>query len=215
MTLRLLLCLLPAAGVTVLLFGAMQAMILAPTGDLPATPKALRIDFLRLASKPPPPPPQRHPPPTPPPPPPKASLPTFPSQLPLPMPLIPPPASQIAPPMLQPELSLASMGGSPLPEISVAPPPPPPPPEALLPLLRPPPIYPSRARRRGLEGWVRLAFVVTARGQVEGLRVEASRPPGVFDKAAVEALKRWRFQPSVRGESRPARQTLHFQLGSR
>jgi len=67
-----------------------------------------------------------------------------------------------------------------------------------MPLSRQPPRYPYQATRRGIEGWVRVAFRVTETGTVEDVEVLESEPPGVFDQAAVNAVYRWRFKPRIR-----------------
>lgn len=80
------------------------------------------------------------------------------------------------------------------------------------------PSYPPRALAQGAEGWVRLRFVVTAIGTVDHPEVMAAGPPKLFDRAALEAIRNWRFQP-VYKEGRPvARQaelTIKFTLKKR
>lgn len=75
-----------------------------------------------------------------------------------------------------------------------------------------PPAYPSRAQRRGLEGFVELEFVIQRDGRVApgSIRVVSANPRNVFDKAALAAVKQWRFDTS--GRLRQARQRLEFQL---
>jgi len=64
------------------------------------------------------------------------------------------------------------------------------------------PLYPFTARRRGLEGRVVLKFIVKANGSVGDISVIRSAPEGVFDTAAVNAVKQWKFKPaSKRGKS--------------
>ncbi len=78
-----------------------------------------------------------------------------------------------------------------------------------------PPLYPPQARNRRVEGEVLLEFVVTAAGEVEDARVIESRPAGVFDQAALLAVRRWRFEPGTRaGQPVPTRvrQPLTFRL---
>ncbi len=59
------------------------------------------------------------------------------------------------------------------------------------------PIYPERARERGTEGWVDLEFVVTKDGATRDPVVRGAEPEGVFDRAAMDAVKRWRYVPRV------------------
>jgi periplasmic protein TonB len=82
-------------------------------------------------------------------------------------------------------------------------------------VLQPPPLYPQRARRQGIEGAVELEFVVRVDGGVEQVRVVDSQPGSVFDAAAIEAVSRWRFEPAVRAGEAVAvrvRMPLSFRL---
>ncbi len=59
------------------------------------------------------------------------------------------------------------------------------------------PAYPVRARERGTEGWVDLEFTVTKDGTTHDPSVSAAEPAGVFDRAALDAVRRWRYEPRV------------------
>jgi TonB family protein len=61
------------------------------------------------------------------------------------------------------------------------------------------PSYPTRARERGTEGWVDLEFTVATDGTTREAVVRASEPAGTFDRAALDAVKRWRYEPRVVG----------------
>ena len=78
------------------------------------------------------------------------------------------------------------------------------------------PVYPAVARADGVEGSVTVRYNVTADGAVANARVVASVPPGVFDEAALAAVRSWRFNaPMVAGERQPAKNresTLDFRL---
>ena len=77
------------------------------------------------------------------------------------------------------------------------------------------PVYPDNARRRGIEGYVKLAFTITAEGRVENVRVLESSPARVFDRAARRAALRWRFAPRREGGQLVAREAvkkLEFRL---
>jgi protein TonB len=60
-----------------------------------------------------------------------------------------------------------------------------------------PPEYPVRARERGTEGWVDLEFTVATDGTTQNVSVRAAEPAGVFERAAIEAVERWRYEPRV------------------
>lgn len=70
--------------------------------------------------------------------------------------------------------------------------------EDLIPLTVLPPQYPPSARLRNIEGWVELAFTVTAEGRVIDPVVIESDPEEIFDQAAMDAALRWRFRPVSR-----------------
>ena len=59
------------------------------------------------------------------------------------------------------------------------------------------PNYPARARERETEGWVDLEFTVTTDGVTRDAVVKGAEPQGVFDRAALDAVKRWRYEPRV------------------
>jgi len=84
-----------------------------------------------------------------------------------------------------------------------------------MPLSRTPPRYPYQAKRRGIEGWVRVSFTVTESGSVEDAIVEDADPPGVFERAALAAVATWKFKPRI-VDGRPTRghaaQLVEFKL---
>lgn len=78
-------------------------------------------------------------------------------------------------------------------------------------------VYPADARATGVEGRVVVRYDVTQAGTVANAVVVESEPPGVFDAAALDAVRSWRFRPMVdRGEVVPAPDRvseLVFRLG--
>jgi len=75
------------------------------------------------------------------------------------------------------------------------------------------PVYPDLAARRGIEGTVVLDFALTAQGRVRDARIVSADPAGVFDAAALAALRGWRFAlpPGATANAR-YRQALEFAL---
>lgn len=63
----------------------------------------------------------------------------------------------------------------------------------------PAPGYPRVARRRAMEGTVLLEVLVSSGGRVKDLRVSQSSGHEVLDQAAVDAVRRWIFEPAQRG----------------
>ncbi len=67
----------------------------------------------------------------------------------------------------------------------------------LMPLVKIPPIYPIRARSLGVEGWVKVRFLVDEKGEVKDIRILKSKPRGFFEKSTIEAISRWKFNPPI------------------
>lgn len=61
------------------------------------------------------------------------------------------------------------------------------------------PRYPNRAQTRGIEGFVDVKFDINKMGATENIQVVASSPEGVFEKSAMNAVKKWRFKPKMEG----------------
>ncbi|WP_206411946.1 energy transducer TonB, partial [Lysobacter enzymogenes] len=59
----------------------------------------------------------------------------------------------------------------------------------------PAPRYPPDALRAGTSGEVQVEFTVGTDGSVTAARVVRANPPRVFDREAVNAVRKWRFQP--------------------
>ena len=66
-----------------------------------------------------------------------------------------------------------------------------------LPIVKVNPQYPRKASQRGIEGWVIVEFTVTENGTVEDAFVHSSDPPGIFDRAAVNAALKFKYKPRV------------------
>jgi protein TonB len=83
------------------------------------------------------------------------------------------------------------------------------------PRSRPKPRYPRLAQRQGLEGFVTLRLRIDAAGRVTDAVVVKAEPPDVFDDAALQTARRYRFSPARRGgeavES-TLQQTIRFEL---
>jgi protein TonB len=62
-------------------------------------------------------------------------------------------------------------------------------------LSTPAPAFPPEALRSAQAGEVQVEFTVAPDGSVSAARVVRANPPRVFDRAAVSAVKRWRFAP--------------------
>ena len=65
----------------------------------------------------------------------------------------------------------------------------------------PPPEYPRMARRRGLEGVVTIEAKIDISGKVNELRIFTGSGHAILDKAALKAVRGWRFSPGTVGGS--------------
>ena len=70
-------------------------------------------------------------------------------------------------------------------------------PDETLPIVKVAPTYPDDAVREGIEGHVLLEFVVTESGTVRDPVVLEAEPPGVFDRAALDAVGKFKYKPKV------------------
>ncbi|MBN8801951.1 MAG: energy transducer TonB [Lysobacteraceae bacterium SCN 69-123] len=86
-------------------------------------------------------------------------------------------------------------------------------PAAAAPTLRavstPAPRYPADALRSGTSGEVLVELTVGTDGSVTDARVLRANPPRVFDREALNAVRRWRFEPI--SSPTTTRRTLAFQ----
>jgi len=64
----------------------------------------------------------------------------------------------------------------------------------------PRPNYPESARREGHEGRVLLRVLVDDQGRTKTVEINNSSGSAALDRAAAEAIRRWRFHPARYGE---------------
>lgn len=69
------------------------------------------------------------------------------------------------------------------------------------------PRYPTSAARAGIQGWVDVMFTVDVDGKVRDAKVIDAQPGHVFDYVALEAVRRWEFEPAMRN-GQPVTQRL-------
>jgi protein TonB len=98
----------------------------------------------------------------------------------------PPPRVAVPPPAAPPATAPATVAAAPATLTS---------PVARTLLKQVPPRFPEAAARRRLEGSVEVRVSIAADGRVDGVDVLRSDPPGVFDREAVLAVRRWRYAP--------------------
>lgn len=84
-------------------------------------------------------------------------------------------------------------------------------------LARIPPLYPLRAKRRGIEGWVKVKFLVDETGNVSEIKIIDARPSGIFEKSVERCVSGWRFKPGTVGGmpvKTTVETTIRFELES-
>lgn len=59
------------------------------------------------------------------------------------------------------------------------------------------PNYPTAALRAGQSGWVVVGFTIAPDGRTTDIRVVEAQPRHVFDRAALDAVSRYRFKPAM------------------
>jgi periplasmic protein TonB len=70
------------------------------------------------------------------------------------------------------------------------------------PLVKMPPIYPYKAKRLEVEGFVKVRFLVDEEGTVSRLSIIDSSPKGVFEDSVLQTVPLWKFTPGrIHGES--------------
>jgi protein TonB len=74
-----------------------------------------------------------------------------------------------------------------------------------------PPVYPRDAARAGTEGWVKVEFTIAPDGTTRDLEVRDSAPKVVFDRAALESVRQWVFEP-IRNNGAPVSQRAVLQV---
>jgi periplasmic protein TonB len=107
-----------------------------------------------------------------------------------PLPATQPPIERIAldpPPIAPPVHNEISGRGGLRPQVAIVPSPDP----SCVPLVRIEPQYPRRGR--GAEGAVLVELRIDPAGVVEKATILSSEPPGVFDRAVLGAVRKWRY----------------------
>lgn len=89
--------------------------------------------------------------------------------------------SQPEPPLVINNLALAQLGQT----------------QQAIPLHRVDPYYPRKALQRRIEGYVVISFDIGLSGKPENINIEEADPARVFNREALNAIKRWKYQPLV------------------
>lgn len=85
----------------------------------------------------------------------------------------------------------------------------------VVPTIKIPPVYPPRALRTGIEGVITVEFTITTDGSVKDPEIVKAKPPKIFDRAVLQAIKKWKFNPEMvdgKAVEKRARQDVRFTL---
>ncbi|MBM0103647.1 energy transducer TonB [Steroidobacter sp. S1-65] len=113
---------------------------------------------------------------------------------------------EMALPVSEPDVSIANTGANIVQEIAPAASPAPTPAPAVPPaepklIKMIQPRYPQEALMRGLEGWVDISLQVSPTGDVIDPRIEGSSRGRMFNRAALNAVQQWKYEPRSDGAS--------------
>lgn len=82
----------------------------------------------------------------------------------------------------------------------------------IVPLVRVDPDYPPRAKQRGIEGYVDIEFTISPVGTVQNPRVIGANPSFVFDRSALRAVRKWKYNPKIQNGVAVARAGVQVRL---
>ncbi len=57
------------------------------------------------------------------------------------------------------------------------------------------PQYPYRAKRMGIEGEVKIRFLVSKEGNISQIEILSANPPKIFDESVLNAVSSWKYAP--------------------
>lgn len=175
--------------------GALAAIVLSKSEPTPVEIIQPTIQGVIVMAEPEPAPPP--PAPLPPPPPPEKKPEPTPKPKPKPLPKAPPSERAVKAP--EPEPTPAPAVAQPAEPTPAAPAPVLPPRADAGQISNPAPAYPSLSRRLREEGLVVLEILIRADGSVGEIKLKASSGFKRLDEAAINAVKRWRYQPATQG----------------
>ena len=77
------------------------------------------------------------------------------------------------------------------------------------------PKYPIQARKDGVTGFVSFSLIIGSHDEIQSAKVIRSKPAGVFEEAARQAIERWTFRPGMykgKAQTVMVEQTIRFKL---
>jgi len=86
----------------------------------------------------------------------------------------------------------------------------------VVPMVRVEPQYPMSAKQKRIEGWVELMYTITKVGTVKDIVVTAASAGTIFNRAAIQAVSKWKYNPKIENgvavERPRVRQRIKFKL---
>ena len=85
----------------------------------------------------------------------------------------------------------------------------------VIPLVEVQPRYPTQAKSRKIEGYVIVRLEISKEGSVENVEVIEAKPKGIFEREVMRAAYRYRFKPKLadgKPVSQQATKTFEFSL---
>ena len=68
---------------------------------------------------------------------------------------------------------------------------------AAIPVAQIPPLFPRELAQQGIQGWVKLLFIVNEKGEPINVSVVDANPKTVFNRAAIASITKWRYRPAL------------------
>lgn len=82
----------------------------------------------------------------------------------------------------------------------------------VIPLVRVQPMYPPSAAQQRIEGWVIIEFTISTMGSVKDARVLSAQPNNIFNRAALQAIRKWKYKPKIEEGKRVERRGIEVKL---
>ena len=79
-----------------------------------------------------------------------------------------------------------------------------------VPIYTEPPEYPARAARRGIQGWVQVAFTLDELGYPRNPTVVDAEPYDIFDDASLRVITKFRFAPFIEDGEPVAKDNVQY-----
>ncbi|PIE61125.1 MAG: biopolymer transporter ExbB [Desulfobacterales bacterium] len=64
-----------------------------------------------------------------------------------------------------------------------------------IPKIKRSPRYPYRAKRMGIEGVVKVRFLVSKEGDISQIEILSANPPKIFNESVLKAVSSWKYAP--------------------